>query len=148
MGCVGGAPAVLTQIGLQCSKSNMRDIHSGAAAVIIPYPSTYVRSPYNAYESVSSTSCSVSTPGCCSGTSLTRLVEDTSVTYNCYVTNDPGGNDMSISVFPCIIACRFEESSCRTCAQQGAGQFWCAAPCCRIPIPNVTFIVVSNGRRA
>lgn len=110
VGCVGGAPAVITHIGLPCSKSNVHDIDSGAAAVIIPYPSAYVRSPYNAYESVSSTSCSISTPGCCSGTSLTRLVEDTSVTYNCYVTNDPGGNDMSISVFPCLIACRFEES--------------------------------------
>ena len=70
-----------------------------AAAVILPYPAgTYVRSPYNAYETVVAQSCSTSTKGCCSSTSLTSLVFDTSVIYNCYALNDPGVNDFAISV--------------------------------------------------
>lgn len=71
----------------------------GAAAVILPYPAgTYVRSPYNAYETVSAQSCSTATKGCCASTSLTSLVLDTSVTYNCYALNDPGENDFRVSV--------------------------------------------------
>ena len=69
-----------------------------AAAPIIQAPSTYVRSPYNAYEVTTSQSCSMSTTGCCSSTSLTRLVQDTSVVYNCYTVYDPGQNDFTISV--------------------------------------------------
>ena len=61
-------------------------------------PSTYVRSPYNAYETVSAQSCITSTKGCCSSTSLTSLVLDTSVTYNCYTLNSPGVNDFAVSV--------------------------------------------------
>ena len=77
-----------------------------AAAVILPYPSTYVRSPYNAFETVSAQSCSMATKGCCASTSLTSLVQDTSVTYNCYTLNDPGTNDFAISVrltLPCAL---------------------------------------------
>ena len=73
-------------------------VNCDAAAVIVPYPSTYVRSPYNAYETVSAQSCSVATKGCCSSTSLTSLVLDTSVTYNCYTLSSPGVNDFAISV--------------------------------------------------
>ncbi|CAL5227659.1 g10665 [Coccomyxa viridis] len=68
------------------------------SAVILPYPAgTYVRSPYNAYETVSAQSCSTATKGCCASTSLTSLVLDTSVTYNCYALNDPGENDFRVS---------------------------------------------------
>lgn len=40
----------------------------------------------------------MATKGCCASTSLTSLVQDTSVTYNCYILNDPGTNDFAISV--------------------------------------------------
>ena len=71
-----------------------------AAVQLIPYPSTYLRSPYNAYESVSATSCSSATVGCCNSNSLTTLVQDTSMTYDCYSTSDPGVNYMSMAVRP------------------------------------------------
>ncbi|CAK0752182.1 hypothetical protein CVIRNUC_002126 [Coccomyxa viridis] len=56
-------------------------------------------SPYNAYEAKATVSCNTGVKGCCSGTSLTSVVQDTSVTYSCYGIYsyaDPGVNSFQI----------------------------------------------------
>jgi len=54
---------------------------------------------YNAYETRTSQACSNSVAGCCTSNSLTRLVQDTSVTYNCYSPISVP-NDFLLQVFP------------------------------------------------
>ena len=52
---------------------------------------------YNAYETKTTQSCSTSTVGCCSSTSLTRLMQDTSTQYNCW-SPQALPNDFAIQV--------------------------------------------------
>lgn len=54
---------------------------------------------YNAYETRVSQACSDSVVGCCTSNSLTKLVQDTSTTYNCW-SPQPMPNDMLLQVEP------------------------------------------------
>jgi hypothetical protein len=57
----------------------------------------YLYQLYNAYETQTTESCSTSTKGCCSGTTLTALVQDTSVLYNCFAPTELP-NDFALQV--------------------------------------------------
>lgn len=52
---------------------------------------------HNAYETRTSQACSNSVVGCCTSSSLTRLVQDTSTTYNCWSPQSLP-NDMLLQV--------------------------------------------------
>lgn len=72
-----------------------------AAVYLFNFQSGDLYSPYNAYEAKAAVSCNTATKGCCSGTSLTSFVQDTTVTYSCYNIYsyaDPGTNIFQMTV--------------------------------------------------
>ena len=72
-----------------------------AAVYLFDFSPGDLYSPYNAYETKAAVSCNPAVKGCCSGTSLTSFVQDTSVTYSCYDIYsyaDPGINIFQMTV--------------------------------------------------
>ena len=89
----------------------------GAAVFLFNFSPGDLYSPYNAYEAKATVSCNTGVKGCCSGTSLTSVVQDTSVTYSCYGIYsyaDPGVNSFQIGVrhLPCLHLTTHDRQKC------------------------------------